>query len=206
MSYGTSRIRVINYQGFNLSNDKGCHLKWSSRMGYPRISVFLGDSIKDKETGKVDYSKLIIAPFPWKSLVAFLGKALKDVVKDNKVDYVETDRLNNKFVDNIRQEEIEMQASVKIGKSKDNQYYIAIKGKDTEYIYFYMQNTDKYEKFRNSNKQELKLNNDRNQIVLYLEVLIDTIKKDIQEFKTEKDITNNIKNTNTTTTTMDDLV
>lgn len=105
----------------NVDNDEMA-LQWSVRMGFPRITVYTTN--KATEKGKMDFSKVIIAPFDYINLKLFLSYFKDIVVSDDEKSY-SVECFNVTFKDGIKTNETRLQAKVVVGKDKDGVIYLA---------------------------------------------------------------------------------
>jgi len=101
-------------------------LRWSMRAGYPRATVFTSNNIMSTD-GKMDYNKMIIAPFDIISLNLFLTLSTEVLDKKEKSSYREVNCLNTKFENGVRSNEKYVQATVRIGLDAEGVAYIMVK-------------------------------------------------------------------------------
>lgn len=99
---------------------------------YPRFTVFTRSTVKDPETGKTDYSKIITAPFHGFMLILFLRRALSTIRKKEKGKYRDAKCFNIKWKDGEKTDEKYLQATVRIGIDDKGVAYIKVidAGKD----------------------------------------------------------------------------
>lgn len=110
-------------------------LRWSMRAGYPRVTVFTSKNLMT-EGDKMDYNKMIIAPFDIISLNLFLQLSKEVLDNKEKSSYREVNCLNNKFENGERTNEKYVQATVRIGIYKDGIAYIVVMASDKPKIKF----------------------------------------------------------------------
>lgn len=125
-----SQIKIVKFLTLGLRksfviDDKEdyANLSWSIRMGYPRINVYTSNVNYDKD--KVDYSKIITAPFNYVTFMVLLNK-MQEAIKSKEpyrytIECWNTDYDNNKPTDSIV-----LQAKVHVGKDKDGIVYIMV--------------------------------------------------------------------------------
>lgn len=139
----TNKVRYTRFNGLTLIADTGngdyATLVWGCRNGNPRITVYTSKDHRDLEN-KIDYSKVIIAPFDLVNATNFLTYCLQTVTnKSNKP--VQVDCLNNKFKDRNRTKEIITQAVVIFNKDAKGYNIKIYKDKDKVFT-FYLHNSD----------------------------------------------------------------
>ena len=138
-----------------VDNDEAS-LTWAVRMGFPRITVYTSSKITG-EDGKVDYGKVITAPFDYVNFKLFIDylKELVDGESDNK--YI-LECFNVKFVNNVRTDDVRIQARVTIGKDKNGILYIAAVEDDKVKIRFDFLPNNKWYKYYDKDGKEIKDN------------------------------------------------
>lgn len=151
------KIKLVKFSPLTLrkSGDefKGAGLTWSIRKGFPRITVYTGGNILDKDK-KLDYSKIIIAPFDYTTMIMFLDY-FKNVIESKEEIKYKVNCYNNKFVDNKRTDDIIIQASVIIGKDLEGIVYISVVEENKKSIKFELIPEGKWHKFFNGNNEEI---------------------------------------------------
>lgn len=127
MSVSKTPVKIVRFSPLTLRKDFGDEtrdyglLSWSIRMGYPRISVFTSN-VGNKET--FDYSKMITAPLDYITLQMFF-KAMERVI-DSEVETKEViECYNVEYVNNVKTDNIILQAKVTIGKDAEGIVYLA---------------------------------------------------------------------------------
>lgn len=146
------KVKLVKFSALTLRREeKGVGLQWSIRKGFPRITVYTGEYItKDK---KVDYDKIIIAPFDYANMLIFLQN-FEDVIKSPEENISMSIKCyNTKIVDNKRTDEIVLQATATVGKENGIIYISATADNKTPYK-FYLLPLGKWHKYFN-NEQEL---------------------------------------------------
>lgn len=148
-------VKFIQFAALNLSkvhmvDDKkdSAQLQWSSRMGYPRITVFTTDNTQ--VDGKFDYSKMIKAPFDFVTIDIFMQRFRNVLETTEEVKYV-IDCFNNKFVNRERTDEVELVAKVTVGRDSDGVVYLAVTEDNKKKIKFELMPSTKYFKFYDKN-------------------------------------------------------
>lgn len=124
-------VKFIQFAALNIQKDimndekkDKAQLQWSSRMGYPRITIFTTDKMQD-ENGKFDYNKMIKAPFDFVTIDIFMQRFKTVLESKEEVKFV-IDCFNNKFVNNERTNELELVAKVTIGRDSEGVVYLAV--------------------------------------------------------------------------------
>lgn len=116
----TTRFMSLDLTSYD-ENKKVRRLFWSTRDGNPRITVYTDSEIL-KPDGKMDYDKVIIAPFSAMKLKMAI-KLFKEIVAEGKNDYVEIDCMYNKYDKGVRTDELLVKATVRFGIDKDGVCY-----------------------------------------------------------------------------------
>lgn len=151
------KIKLVKFSPLTLRKSgeefKGAGLTWSIRKGFPRITVYTGGNILDKDK-KVDYSKIVIAPFDYTTMIMFLDY-FKNVIESKDEIKYKVNCYNNKFVDNKRTEEVIIQASVIIGKDKEGVIYLAAVEENKRNLKFELIPEGKWHKFFNGENEEI---------------------------------------------------
>jgi len=106
----------------NLEDGEFALLTWSSRNGYPRITVFTENKNK---TETFDFNRMISAPFDYTTLNSFI-EMFETVINGEKDKSYKLDCFNMKYVNNERTDEKYLQASVTIGKNKNGIVFLAV--------------------------------------------------------------------------------
>lgn len=114
------------------------NINWSMRNEYPRLTVYTSKYVRDKD-GKMDYSKVVIAPFDLISAKDFV-KDMKKVManKEERVLHTSVYCYYPKYVNDQKTNEKEIKAIVKFGRNSEGIYYISVKGKDKPEAIFEM--------------------------------------------------------------------
>jgi len=100
--------------------DKLASLVWSIRQGYPRMTIYLDNS---ESGGKLDYSKVIIAPLDSITLETYLGLLEKVIGSDNNTEY-KINCYNIRWDNGVKTNDIYLQASLVVGKDEEGVIYI----------------------------------------------------------------------------------
>lgn len=141
MSISTeSTIRKVNFFKFDLESEyvnangekDTAVLQWSVRMGYPRVSVYL----TKKKTEKVDYNKIITAPFKDFTNLNYFLKKFKEVIASSEPISREYVSKNIKWVNGVKTDEIYIQATIIVSKKENGEIYIGLKDGNKEYVEF----------------------------------------------------------------------
>lgn len=128
-------------------------LMWSTRKGYPRISVYTHPSIKN-EKGGMDYSKIITAPFDYITLgilFSYLDAAIKT---DGEYQQV-IECLNVKYVDGVKTTKVYTQAKVMVGKDTNGIIYISAIEEGKTKIKFELLPTRWFKFYKTNSAEEL---------------------------------------------------
>jgi len=124
-------------------------LNYAIRNGYPRITVFTSN--KNKEEA-FDYNTMINATFSLTQFLMFVDE-IRDIVEANKDTSASVDCFNAKFVNGVKTNDVELQATAIVGKDKDGIIYLAVTSEGKRKVRFDLLPTEwnKYSK----NKEEL---------------------------------------------------
>lgn len=113
-------VSVVRFASLALKKEKDngypALLTWSSRAGFPRISVFL-DKITD-ENNKVIFDNIITAPFDYVTLQMFFN-IFEEVINSEKEIKRSIDCLNTRFENGVRTNDIIVQAKIVLWKTKE---------------------------------------------------------------------------------------
>jgi len=96
-------------------------LSWSIRMGYPRMTVFLANRVKEP---KMNYDNMINAPFDYLTFQMLIETLKTVIATDGECTYA-IDCFNTKFENNQKTNEIELQAKVLVGRSATGELFLA---------------------------------------------------------------------------------
>lgn len=120
------KAQIVKFAPLRLRKDREdgeyALLTWSSRNGYPRITVFTENKVK-QET--FDFNRMINAPLDYTTLNTFIGMFEKVIAGEKDKSY-KIDCFNLKYVNNERTNEKYLQASITIGKNKDGVVFLAV--------------------------------------------------------------------------------
>lgn len=151
-----SRIKFAKLaltKSFEIEDKKdNASLTWSTRNGFPRITVFTSD--KAFVDNKMDFNYVITAPFGYVELEILLDRLCSIINHDGKISY-RIDCYNTKFVNNNRTDETYLQASVIVGKDDQGVIYIAVKQDSKRSIKFDLLPNPKWFKFYDHNNEEI---------------------------------------------------
>lgn len=127
-------------------------LQWSVRMGYPRITVYTDNNIS--KDGKMDFNKVITAPFDYTNLKLFLEyfKEIIDGEDDNKYTL---ECYNVKFKDGVKTNDTFLQAKVTVGKDKNGIIYLAVIEEEKRKIKFEVLPNPKWYKYYDKEGKEI---------------------------------------------------
>ena len=119
-------------------------LTWTYRNLYPRITVYLENGHTPKK--EYSYDDTIIAPMT----PVVLGMVI-DAISSITEGKVNTKKkiccYNNKYVDNVRTNTVELQATILIGKDKEGVVYLAVIADSKRRVKFKLLPSEVYHKF-----------------------------------------------------------
>jgi len=150
-------VKLIKFAALNLNKDfivddekDTAQLQWSSRMGYPRITVF---TTRNTHTdGKFNYNTMIKAPFDYVTIDILLQRFKSVLSSDDVVSY-DIGCYNNTYVNNERTSSVDLAATVRIGRDDSGVVYISVLEKDKAKIKFSLLPSKTYFKFYDKNKE-----------------------------------------------------
>ncbi len=122
--------KTIRFIPFNLKHDftkedgtKDTALfKVSIKNGYPRFTSYLSN----EKTEKVDYTKIITAPFDYMMLAVVLNEDFRTVINSDKPKIKKVDCLNVRWKDDVKTDEVYVQATVYFIKDAEGVVYISL--------------------------------------------------------------------------------
>lgn len=148
-------VRMIKFAPVNLRanyDETFATLSWAVRMGYPRVTVYLDNDKFDK---KVDYSKIINAPFDFVKLEAFLLMVDK-LIDSNDVDKEYAIKCsNNAYEGGERTNKIVLQATLFVGKDKDGVIYMKLVEQGKREVKFNLDMSGRYIALVGSDGQDI---------------------------------------------------
>lgn len=150
-------VKYVKYHMFSLrkyiEEDKGSALlQWSSRQGYPRITVFTGANAI--QNGVLDRSKVITAPLDNLSLGTILGLLSKTIEAKEEQQYV-IECYTNIWENDKRTDKKRLCSKIIIGKSKNLINYIAVVEDEKRKVKFDIVPTSEYIKYFNKDGTEI---------------------------------------------------
>jgi len=123
-----NKIKIVSFIPLALYADtdeegsRYASLTWSIRMGYPRLSVYT-DNTRDKRDD-FSYDKLIIAPLDAVT-VNIVIDMLNKVISNPKEHHLSIKCLNVKYVNNVKTDEVAVQATIVIGRTEQGVIYLS---------------------------------------------------------------------------------
>lgn len=151
-----NKVKLVRFAPLSLRksvDDRDVALQWSIRMGYPRITIYTDTSVVNQD-GKMDFSKIIIAPFDYVNLKVFLEYFKKVINGENDNSY-SVNCYNVKFKDGVKTNETYLQAKVVVGKDKEGIIYLAAIEEGKPKIKFELLPNTKW--FRYFNKDDIEI-------------------------------------------------
>lgn len=152
-------------------------LQWSIRKGYPRITVFTSNTIKEKD-GTVNYGKIITAPFDYVTMTMFLNY-FQDVIFSKEETRQVVNCYNVKYKDGEKTEEIYLQAKAVVGKDKDGIIYITAIEEEKKQVKFYLLPNTKWHKIYDKDNNEI--SNVKEQSFVYAKAYLQLLRKLIED-------------------------
>lgn len=132
-----NKVKIVKFLPLSLYKDKDdnayANLSWSIRMGYPRVSVYT-DNRRDMK-GSFDFNKLITAPFDAITINTFLDN-FKRVILNKDAIKLSIKCFNVKYVNDVKTDQVYLQATVICGKDADGVIYLAVVSDDKEKVKF----------------------------------------------------------------------
>lgn len=131
-------IRYTRFNGVSLFTDTKpgdfATFTWGARDGRPRITVYTSKEYILVDS-KMDYDKIIIAPFGLVDAVKFLDICLK-IVSTAPTKTARVECLNNKFKDRNRTKEIITQAVIEFSKDEQGFKFTAWKDPEKKFVFY----------------------------------------------------------------------
>ena len=154
------------------------NLTWSIRNGYPRITVYTTN--KALSTGATDFTKVIIAPFDYITLMDILGKiktlaesTLKDVkysVQCKNIEYKNGEKTDN----------IVVQATVSYGKNSSGIMWLAATADDKRKLTFELLPNTRWFNYRDADNADVTLDKLSKEYTLtYINILMSLLKEEM---------------------------
>lgn len=147
------QVKLIKFAGLTLRKEDKSGLQWSIRQGFPRITVYTDSNILD-ENKNVDYSKVIIAPFDYVTMMMFLEYFEQIIKSDGDLKYT-INCYNTVYKDNKKTDEVGLQASVVVGKDKEGVVYLAALEEGKKSLKFDLLPNRKWHKVIDNNGNEI---------------------------------------------------
>lgn len=129
-------------------------LTWSTRNGYPRITVYTSNNLCKDKDGKFDFSYIVTAPFDYITLQIFLTRFQEVIDSESEINY-KINCYNIKFDKGVRTNDIYLQATVVVGKDKNGVIYLAAVEEGKRNIKFELLPSDKFFKFYDKDNNEI---------------------------------------------------
>lgn len=187
-------VKIVKYGKLSLrkeikENDKvdTATLTWSNRNGFPRVTIYTSDNIRLKDRDGLDYSKIIIAPFDYVTIRAFINMFIDVLDRDEEVKR-EVECYNMKFLNGTRTDELYLQAKVIVGKDKEGVVYIAAIENNKKKIRFDLVPSNRFFKFSGDPSLENIKTLSQYYAKAYLELLQKCIAEDVIDAKTVTEI------------------
>lgn len=129
-------------------------LTWSVRNGYPRITVWTSDKAYNKTTKKMDFKYTITAPFDYVNIGIFIDYIRAIVNADSNTTY-KVNCYNVKYENNVKTNEVFLQATAIVGKDSEGVIYLALKEEGKRSIKFELLPDSKWFKFFDKDNNEI---------------------------------------------------
>ena len=97
-------------------------LTYAIRNGYPRITVFTTNKNKEEV---FDYNTMVNATFSLVQFEMFVDN-IKEIIDADKETTYKVNCYNAKYVNNVRTNDVELQATAVVGKDKEGIIYLAV--------------------------------------------------------------------------------
>lgn len=157
MEEDKNKVKLVKFPTLTLrkeiEGEGAASLTWAIRAGYPRITVYTSGTIKNPD-GTTDYTKIITAPFDYLNANILLTM-LEDLVNTKEPTKKSVDCFNAKYEDNVKTNEVIVQAKVTIGKDDNGVNYIAVTEEGKRKIKFELLPSSKWFKYYLPNGAEL---------------------------------------------------
>ena len=136
-----------------LDGDNYATLKWSVRNGYPRVTVFTENNVM-LPAGKMDYSKVITAPFDAITLNGILI-LFEGIINSKEKKHITVNCYNAKYENNVKTNDVALQGKFVIGKDENGINYMAVTEEGKPKIKFELAPSKKWFKFLGDNGDEM---------------------------------------------------
>ena len=121
-----NNVVMVKFAPLTLRKDYGDGdygiLNYATRNGYPRITVFTTNKNKEEV---FDYNTMINATFNLTQFLMFVDE-IRDIVEADKDTSASVDCFNAKYVNGVKTNDVELQATAIVGKDKDGIIYLAV--------------------------------------------------------------------------------
>jgi len=148
MNTQRNNVVMVKFAPLTLRKDYGDGdygiLNYATRNGYPRITVFTSN--KNKEEA-FDYNTMVNATFSLTQFLMFVDD-MRDMVDADKDTSASVDCFNAKYVNGVKTNDVELQATAVVGKDKDGIIYLAVTSEGKRKVKFELLPTEwnKYSK------------------------------------------------------------
>ena len=129
-------------------------LTWSTRNGYPRITVYTSNNQARDADGKFNFNYIVTAPFDYITLQIFLTRFQEVIDSETEIHY-KINCYNVKFDKGVKTNDIYLQATVIVGKDKEGVIYIAAVEEGKRTVKFEILPNDRFFKFYDKDNNEI---------------------------------------------------
>jgi len=147
----SNKVKIISFGPLSLhkdiNKDSYASLTWSIRMGYPRLTVYTDNH--NKKDNEFSYDNLIIAPMNAVMVNIFIGYMAKAIAHKGPVKY-SLECYNIEYVNDMKTENVILQATAICGKDKDGILYLAVVSGEKTKVKFDILPNDKWHKIKNA--------------------------------------------------------
>jgi len=142
------KVKIVAFAPLSLyadtEKDKYASLTWSIRAGYPRVTVYTDNSNSFKT--EFSYDNLIIAPMDSVTVNTLIAN-LRTVADSKETTSLTIKCYNVKYVDNVKTDEIMLQATIIVGKDDEGVVYISVTQEGKKNVVFKLLPKLKWHKF-----------------------------------------------------------
>lgn len=149
-----SKLSISKHIELEDGNKDSATLTWSTRNGYPRITVYTSNKKASSPDGKMNWDFIITAPFDYITLQMFLSN-LKDIIDGPNEKRSTINCYNTKYENGNKTNDVELQAKVIVGKDRDGVVYLTAIEEGKRSVKFDLLPSTIWFKFFDTNNNEI---------------------------------------------------
>jgi len=154
-----NKVKVVAFAPLSLYTDADesgetyASLSWAIRGGYPRMTVYT-ENTRSRDRNSFSFDKLIIAPMD-PITINIVIENLKQVIKSETEIKLSMRCYNVKYVNDQKTDDVALQSTVIIGKSKDGVVYLAAVAEGKKKVKFNLLPNSKWHKYNDAKGNEI---------------------------------------------------